>query len=63
MGKLGQGMGALRVGWNPRMNYYPLSFQTVFHVFKVLKNLLDSYSYILATNFNVFIQTPTPTPS
>ena len=36
---------------------------TVFQIFKVLKNLLDSYSYIFATNFNVFTQTPTPTPS
>ena len=40
---------------------YALSFYTVFQVFKVLKNLLDSYSYIFITNFNVFTQTPTPT--
>ena len=40
---------------------YPLSFYTVFQVFKVLKNLLDSNSHIFMTNFNVFTQTPTPT--
>ena len=55
--------GCLKRGWNPRMKYYPLSCQTAFQVFKVLKNLLDSYNYIFATNFNVFSQTPTPTPS
>ena len=40
---------------------YPLSFYTVFQVFKVLKNLLDSNSHIFMTNFNVFTQTPIPT--
>ena len=42
-GKLDQGMGALKGGgdWNPLMNY-ALNFHTVFQVFKVLKNLLDS---------------------
>ena len=62
--KLGQGVGAYLKrrggGWNPLTNY-TLSFHTVFQVFKVLKKLLDCYSYIFITN--VFIQTPTPTPS
>ena len=49
-------------GWNPITNYV-LSFHTVFQAFKVLKNLLDSYNLIFVTNFNVFTQTPTPTPS
>ena len=29
----------------------------------MLKNLLGSYSYIFATNFSIFTQTPTPIPS
>ena len=49
-------------GWNPLTNY-ALSFHTVFQVFKVLRNLLDSDSYILVTNFNIFTQNPTTTPS
>ena len=40
-----------------------LNFHTVFQVFKVLKNLLVSYSYIFVTDFNVFTQNPTSTPS
>ena len=52
-GKLGQVVGALKGGWNPLTNY-ALSFHIVFQVFKVLKSLLDSYSYIIVTNFNVF---------
>ena len=60
-GKLGQVVGALKGGWNPLTNY-ALSFHIVFQVFKVLKSLLDSYSYIFVTNFNVFTQTPSPTP-
>ena len=50
----------LKEGWNPHTNYYPVSFHTVLQVFKVLKNLLDSCSYIFITNFNVFTQTLTP---
>ena len=60
--KLGQGVGALKGGaYNPLTNY-ALSFHTVFQVFKVLRNLLDSYSCIFVKNFNVFTRTPTPKP-
>ena len=62
-GQTGLRGGCLKWGdWNPLMNN-ALSFHTVFQVFKVLKNLLDSDSYILVTNFNIFTQNPTTTPS
>ena len=59
---MGKGGGTLKGELEPPYNY-ALSFYTVFQVFKALKNLLDSYSYIFITNFNAFTQTPTPTPS
>ena len=63
-GQTGSRGGCLkRGGWIPLMNYYTLSFHTEFQVFKVFKNLLDSYSYIFVTNVNVFTQIPSPTPS
>ena len=62
-GQTGLRGGCLKWGdWNPLMNN-ALSFHTVFQVFKVLKNLLDSYSYIFITDFNVFTQNPTLTAS
>ena len=62
-GQTGLRDGCLKWGdWNPLMNN-ALSFHTVFQVFKVLKNLLDSYSYIFITYFNVFTENPSPTPS
>ena len=51
------------VPWRRGGTNYALSFHTVFQVFKVLKNLLDSYSYIFVTNLNVITKTLTPTPS
>ena len=48
---LKKGTNWVKGGWNLLTNY-ALSFYTVFQVFKVLKNLLDSYSYIFITKFN-----------
>ena len=50
-GKLGQGMGVLKGSWSPLTNYYALSFHTVFQVFKVVKNLLDSYTASFSSQF------------